>query len=141
MTQLGTGPPATEEEATVTRLRRSRKDKVVAGVCGGLGVYFGVDPIWFRLAFVVLAIGGGSGILIYLLSWLLIPEQSEGEVLTAREGASRADGAVVVGVALVGVGLMLLFNNLFPWFDRIMWPMVVIVAGLALLYSGRRRDR
>lgn len=140
MTQTGTGPPTTEERAAVARLRRSREDKVIAGVCGGLGAYFGVDPLWFRLAFVVLAIGGGSGVLIYLISWLVIPEQREGEALTVRDGTSRADGAVAVGVALVAVGLMLLFNNLIPWFDRIMWPMVVIAAGFALLYTGRRRD-
>lgn len=141
MTQLGTGPPMTEEATAMPRLRRSREDKVVAGVCGGLARYFGVDPIWFRLAFVVLAVGGGSGILIYLLAWLIIPEQGEGEVLSPRQGTNAGDGAVVVGVALVGVGLMLLFNTLFPWFDRIMWPLVVIVAGLGLLYTGRRRDR
>jgi phage shock protein C len=141
MTQLAAGPPATTEETTVVRLRRSRDDKVAAGVCGGLGTYFGVDAIWFRLAFVVLAIGGGSGILIYLLAWLLMPEQSEGEALTARQQGTSADRAVVAGVALIGVGFMLLFNALFPWFDRIMWPMVVMVAGLGLLYTGRRRDR
>lgn len=141
MTQVGTGPPVTEEQAEVGRLRRSREDKVVAGVCGGLGKYFGVEAIWFRLAFVVLAIGGGSGVLIYLISWLVIPPQGTDEVLTTREGGNTTDGAVIAGVALVGVGLMLLFNTLFPWFDEILWPLVVIVAGLGLLYTGRRRDR
>lgn len=141
MTQLGAGPSAVEERTAVPRLRRSRTDEVVAGVCGGLGTHFGVDPIWFRLAFVVLAVGGGSGVLIYLLAWVLIPQQRADEVLATRESGSRADGAVVVGVALVGIGLMLLFNTVIPWFDRIMWPMVVIVAGAGLLYSGRRRDR
>lgn len=141
MTQLGTGPLVTEERATVARLRRSRDDKVIAGVCGGLGRYFGVEAIWFRLAFVVLAIGGGSGILIYLISWLVVPPQGADEVLTTREGGNGPDGAVIAGVALVGAGLMLLFNTLFPWFDEIMWPLVVIVAGLGLLYTGRRRDR
>lgn len=141
MTQLGTGPPVHDERVAVARLRRSRDDKVVAGVCGGLGAYFGVDPLWFRLAFVVLAVGGGSGVLIYLLAWLIVPAQGEGETLVMRDGATSADGAVMVGVALVAVGLMLLFNTLVPWFDRILWPMVVIVAGLGLLYTGRRRDR
>ncbi|MFP3913863.1 MAG: PspC domain-containing protein [Actinomycetota bacterium] len=140
MTQLGNGPPATEQRVEVTRLRRSRHDKVVAGVCGGLGAYFGVDPVWFRLAFVVLALGGGSGILVYLAAWLLIPPQSPGEVLAVREEGNGADGAMVVGAALVGVGLMLLFNTFIPWFDRIMWPLLVIVVGLGLLYTGRRRD-
>jgi len=120
-------------------LRRSTEDKVVAGVCGGLGRYFGVDPIWFRIAFVVLTFGGGSGLLIYFLAWLLIPEQRPGETL--GRGSSSQDGSIIVGVALVAIGLMLLVNTLVPWFDRVMWPLVVIVAGLALLYTGTRRDR
>lgn len=140
MTQVETGPAVTGDQAVVTRLRRSRDDKVIAGVCGGLGKYFGVEAIWFRLAFVVLAIGGGSGILIYLVSWLVIPPQGADEVLTNREGGNTTDGAVIAGVALVGVGLIFLFNTLFPWFDEILWPLVVIVAGLGLLYTGRRRD-
>lgn len=130
--------PASEQQATPP-LRRSTEDKVVAGVCGGLGRYFGVDPVWFRVAFVVLTLGGGSGILVYLLAWLLIPEQRPGESL--GRGRSSMDGSIVVGVALVAIGLMLLVNTLVPWFDRVMWPLVVIAAGLALLYTGTRRDR
>lgn len=60
-------------ESTGKRLHRSKQQRVVAGVCGGLGDYFAVDPIWFRIGFVVLAIGGGSGVLIYLLMWLIVP--------------------------------------------------------------------
>lgn len=47
----------------------------------------------------------------------------------------------MVGVGLVAVGLMLLVNNLVPWFDRIMLPLVVVAAGIALLYSGSRNAR
>lgn len=70
MTQLET-PGA---QKAVVRVRRSKSDRVIAGVCGGLGSYFGVDPLWFRLAFGVLAIGGGAGILLYVIAWLVIPE-------------------------------------------------------------------
>lgn len=142
MPQLGTGPPPAEEASAqepVAKLRRSRQDRVVAGVCGGLGTYLGVDPLWFRLAFVVLTVGGGAGILIYLVAWLIIPEQAGDEELVVRKAGSTSDGTVAVGVALVAVGLMLLFNTVFPWFDRLMWPLMVVAAGLALLYTGRRR--
>lgn len=60
------------------RLCRSRTEKILGGVCGGLGDYFAIDPMWFRIGFVVLALGGGSGILIYLLMCLIVPEQPEG---------------------------------------------------------------
>ena len=47
------------------RLERSRADRVIGGVCGGLGDYFDVDPVIFRIAFVVLAFVGGAGLLLY----------------------------------------------------------------------------
>ena len=71
MTQL----EAPVSERQVARLRRSQSERVIAGVCGGLGRYFGVDPVWFRLAFIILAIGGGAGVLFYVISWIAIPEE------------------------------------------------------------------
>ncbi len=58
----------------VKRLYRSQKDRMVGGVCGGLGEFFQVDPIVFRLIFVLLLIGAGSGFLIYIVMMLIIPE-------------------------------------------------------------------
>lgn len=140
MTQLESNAPTTERTAP-PRLRRSVDDKVVAGVCGGLGRYFDVDPLFFRLAFVVLAIGGGSGVLLYLIGWLVIPEQGKDEAVVAGAGTIGSQGPALAGAALIAIGAMLLMNNLVPWFDRVMLPMVVIAAGAALLYTGGRRDR
>jgi phage shock protein C len=55
------------------RLYRSRTDRKIAGICGGLGAYFNVDPVFFRLLWVLLAIAGGTGLLAYLICWLVIP--------------------------------------------------------------------
>ena len=56
-------------------LRRSRRNRVVAGVCGGLSEFYGISAFWFRLAFVIAAIPGGlPGILLYLILWLIIPK-------------------------------------------------------------------
>ncbi len=55
-------------------LRRSKQDRMLAGVCGGLGEFFGIAPIWFRLAFIIATLPGGvPGIGLYLLLWLIIP--------------------------------------------------------------------
>ncbi len=55
-------------------LRRSRRHRVIAGVCGGLGEFFGISATWFRLAFLIALIPGGvPGILAYVLLWLIIP--------------------------------------------------------------------
>ena len=57
-------------------LRRSRSDRILFGVCGGLGEFFGVSSIWFRLAFIIATIPGGiPGIGLYLLLWLIIPKE------------------------------------------------------------------
>jgi phage shock protein C len=57
------------------KLYRSKTERVVAGVCGGLGQYFGVDPNVFRVLFAVLAVLGGSGLILYLLMWIIIPSE------------------------------------------------------------------
>lgn len=55
------------------RLWRSRKDRKIAGVCGGLGAYFKVDPVWVRITFIIFLLLGGSALLVYLLLWILVP--------------------------------------------------------------------
>jgi phage shock protein C len=56
------------------RLYRSRNDRTLAGVCAGIAEYFGWDPTLVRLAWVLLTLLGGSGILLYLIMWLVVPE-------------------------------------------------------------------
>jgi phage shock protein C len=59
-------------------LRRSRRDRLIAGVCGGLAEFFGISVFWFRLAFLIAFIPGGvPGIGLYLLLWLIIPRASD----------------------------------------------------------------
>ena len=57
----------------VKKLYRSRTDSKIAGVCGGLGDYFGIDPVWIRLLFVVMFFAGGSSMLVYLIMWFIVP--------------------------------------------------------------------
>jgi phage shock protein C len=57
-------------------LRRSRTSRMIAGVCGGLGEFFGINPFWFRLAFVIALLPGGvPGILVYVILWLIVPKE------------------------------------------------------------------
>lgn len=62
------------------KLRRSLQDSVIGGVAGGLGEYFGTDPVIFRILFIVLTFTGGGGVLIYLLMWIFIPKAELGFV-------------------------------------------------------------
>ena len=64
------------------RLYRSRQDKVIAGVCGGIAEYLNVDSVWVRLAIVLLILANGIGLILYIIAWILIPEnpnQKEGK--------------------------------------------------------------
>jgi phage shock protein PspC (stress-responsive transcriptional regulator) len=60
------------------RLYRLRDGRVVAGVCAGLAAYLGIDPTLVRLAFALLTIFGGAGVLLYLCAWIVIPEEGDG---------------------------------------------------------------
>ncbi|OGO95702.1 MAG: hypothetical protein A3F41_03725 [Coxiella sp. RIFCSPHIGHO2_12_FULL_44_14] len=57
------------------RWYRSRSERLIAGVCGGLARYFNVDPTWIRLIFLILLLAAGATLVIYLILWILIPEE------------------------------------------------------------------
>ncbi|GAC56154.1 hypothetical protein GOHSU_04_00230 [Gordonia hirsuta DSM 44140 = NBRC 16056] len=63
-----------ENPPSTRKLRRSRQDRMIAGICGGLAEYFGVDATWVRIAFVVSILLPGPQVLLYLLLWLIIPQ-------------------------------------------------------------------
>lgn len=59
------------------RLYRSRTNRKLAGVCGGIGAYFEVDPVLIRLLWIVFTLAGGGGVVAYLIAWLIVPEEPE----------------------------------------------------------------
>jgi len=65
---------AKDEAKDIKRVYRSKKNKMLAGVCGGIAEYFEVDPVIVRLLLVLLVLMGFAGIILYLVAWLLIPE-------------------------------------------------------------------
>lgn len=132
-----------------TFLYRHPEDKIVGGICGGLGDYFGVDPILVRIMWVVLTLGtAGTGLLAYAALWLLLP------VGTAKAG-QRAPAALELnernvgraGLLLVAFGVIWLLANLgiLPalwhvfWhvIGLVFWPALLIGAGFLLLKNQR----
>ena len=75
---------------SIKKLYRSRTDRVIWGVCGGLGEYFGVDSILFRIFFLILALGNGFGILLYLILALLIPSAPKSQAAGSERVKSLA---------------------------------------------------
>jgi phage shock protein PspC (stress-responsive transcriptional regulator)/predicted membrane protein len=119
-------PPPTEPQPATRRFTRSSSDKLIGGVAGGLGRYFGVDPILFRIAFVVLTFAGGVGVLAYIGLLAFVPADDGGGLAQTRSGNLIAAialgllavfllgppvffaGPVLLPIALlVGVGLLL----------------------------------
>ena len=85
--------PPDERRDRPRRLVRSTSDRVIAGVCGGLGDYFGVDPVVFRIGFVVSIFFGGLGALAYLLLAVFVPTDGDPDATQRLGAASRGPGS------------------------------------------------
>lgn len=115
------------------RLTRSRSDRIVGGVCGGLGRYFNVDPLLFRIGAVALIFVGGAGILLYLAALLLVP--NEGDEAAIAPGAQGRNRAWVIGgvvVLLVIAFPFLLFGG--AVFAGIGIPLALLVGAGVLVW-------
>jgi signal transduction histidine kinase len=135
----GTGPDRPRPRPALG-FTRSTRDRVVAGVAGGLGERLGVDPVFVRLAFVALTFAGGAGMLLYLLGWVLSDEDPADAVdRTVRD--PNLQQAVALGLIVLGVLLMLRQAGL--WLgDELVWPVVIATAGSAVIWArGSEADR
>ncbi|WP_371677074.1 PspC domain-containing protein [Streptomyces sp. NBC_01276] len=121
-------------------LRRSRHDKVLAGVCGGLGRYFGLDPVVFRIVLGVLAVTGGVGLIFYGFAWLLLPLEAEDDSEGKKLLTGRVEGSTLAAVfsALVGCALFLsmMDNGVLGAFS----VLVMLALGAASYWSQRHRQ-
>ena len=132
-------PPLTHDRAMSEdsgtahrRLTRSSSSKVIAGVAGGLGEYTGLDPVIFRIGFIALAVAGGSGLLMYLLAWLVIPQ--EGKTSSPGGGLiERTKNSRWVPIVLIGVAVVILIDTLGTWGGPGLWAVALIAIGIALL--------
>ncbi len=127
---------AAEETAPIRVLRRSRTDRVLAGVAGGLGRYLGVDPVILRIAFVVLTLAGAAGILVYIIGWIAIPEEKPGETIGTAAPSGGNTARVIIGGLLILVGGAVLLDRVIPDLSRFFWPAAVILVGAFVLFGG-----
>ena len=108
---------------------------MVAGVAAGIADRIGVDRWVIRLAFLVLSFGGGSGILLYIAAWLLMPEEGQAESVGQRWANQANSTRPWIGVVFVLIAAAILFSN-FPFFDGgLLFPTALLVIGI-LLYRG-----
>jgi phage shock protein PspC (stress-responsive transcriptional regulator) len=141
------------------KLYRSVSNQMIGGVCGGLGAYVNIDPIFVRLLFVLLLFGTDFGFILYLLLWILIPEEgkdygfkddsfsdrvkSMGNDVQKAVTQPHPQSGLILGAGLIIIGGILFLDRLnFSWlswmdFD-ILWPLILIVGGIVLLVRIRR---
>lgn len=122
-------------------LRRSRTDRAGIGLCGGLGQYFGIDPVIFRVLFVVLSFFGGIGIVAYLAGYALVPEEGAPESSADRLLVElRRRRLVPVAIALGLAAVILLWSPAFSWWVPTPWmAMTLALVGLLVYFAMRQR--
>ena len=142
------------------RLYKSRKNRMIAGVCGGIAEYFNVDPVLVRVIAVLFFFTGGAALIAYIVGLIIMPDQpSEGiqeaeatqqnsTPRTSAEGVSQA-GSMIIGIILMVFGVHFLLRNI-PFFHdyywrfwnlgwQFFWPSVLIVVGLVVILRGVRK--
>jgi len=141
-----------------TKLYRSEDNRVIAGVCAGLGEFFQIDPSIVRLIFVIITIFGGGGILLYLILWLIIPSDSSESELTKdnirknadeikdkakdfakemRLNSTNVNSRQLIGIIILIFGILLLLGNFgifnFINFWKFFPAIIIIVLGIHVL--------
>jgi phage shock protein C len=146
------------------KLYRSHTNRIFAGVAGGIGEFFAIDPVIIRIIFVILAVMGGGGVLIYVLLWIFTPYKSEDNFsYTANpipdqqppthefnqqetknnnnfdKAKLRSRGSLLGAVILILLGVLLIADNFTHIdFDKF-WPVILIAIGLVLLFRTPHR--
>jgi phage shock protein C len=140
------------------KLYRSLSDRMVGGVCGGLGTFLNIDPVFIRLLFVLLLFGSNFGFLLYLVLWIVIPEEgkaygfkeeslgdkvkSMGTDLQQAVTQPHPQAGLIMGLGLIVIGGLLFIDRLdltwLRWLDfNIIWPILLIVGGFVLLFRRK----
>jgi phage shock protein PspC (stress-responsive transcriptional regulator) len=137
------------------RLYRSQKNSVIAGVCGGLADYFNVEPVLIRGLFIIAILAGGSGLLVYIILWIITPVEQvffsnpkENMNTTNNEASQndnnsdkmeeqkkqRNDGNLWGGLILIALGAMFLIDRFVPNIDFAdLWPLILVVIGVIII--------
>ena len=121
----------------IRRLQRSRPDRMVAGVSGGLARYFDIHPAVFRVGFVVLTLLGGAGILIYAVAALVMPDEGKTDSVATAALRDRRDRPwPLIGLGLLAVAVVILLSRATLWFDGDAW-WLFLIAGAIVLWLTR----
>jgi phage shock protein C len=127
------------------RLHKSRTDRMIDGVCGGIAAYFGMDSTLVRVLWVLLTIFGGSGLILYIVAMIVMPKEEPATQPVTEPPTKAHTNTTFWGILLVIVGAIWLLSNLglpicfhwfgFPWHIGV--PVLFIIAGIAFLFGSQ----
>jgi signal transduction histidine kinase len=139
MAQVDARARAAEARTSPPRLERSRNDRMLAGVAGGIARHLGISPALVRIGFVALSVAAGFGIIVYVLTWVLAPLEAPTADGSAEPRRSRRIGArQVLGIGLVAIGIAVVLWFAGLWFGgEHGWPIVLAAIGFAILWARR----
>ena len=128
------------------RLFRSRNNRVIAGVCGGIGEYLDIDPVIIRIAWLASTLLGGMSILIYIIAWIVIPDAKDKKNLVdhwssgKRSKSDSREIELIIGLFLLFIGVAFLLNNVgwIFWSWPITFAVGLIVIGLIIIFTRRQ---
>ncbi len=126
----------TETTRTIRRLSRSRTNRLVGGVCAGVARATGIDVLVVRVAVVALTVAGGTGALLYVAAWLMLPEEGTDRSLAQAAATDRGkDLGEVLAIGSIVLGVILLVRATGIWFsDAFVWPLLLAGVGLAVIW-------
>jgi phage shock protein PspC (stress-responsive transcriptional regulator) len=118
-------------EASMKKLHRFAEERKIAGVCGGLGDYFDLDPVFFRLFFLMSLLFGGLGAVVYLILWIMVPEKTgaQGEPRPAKRLYLSSSDRKIGGVC-GGLGERFEID---PVLFRVAFIVLALACGLGIL--------
>lgn len=128
------GPRVTRDEVRdLARLRRSRSDRKVSGVAGGIARHLDVDPLLVRVAFVILTLFGGGGLILYGVAWVLVPEEETGDTVIRTDDGVRTAALVIAGVLAVASVIGDSIGGVdFPW------PLMLVGLVLLVVFGSKQ---
>lgn len=123
------------------RLYRSKKNRMIAGVCGGIAEYLNIDPAIVRLIMALLVLANGLGIILYILALIIIPQNPDDSAHADTVGYGESRNPVTIGIILIILGLVaILWTWGIPWISVIrpgvFLGIIIIIAGLYFLIRG-----
>jgi phage shock protein PspC (stress-responsive transcriptional regulator) len=133
----------TLDEAPARRLVRTTNGRWIGGVCAGLGRYFDINPLVYRIAFGALTLAGGTGLLLYLAAYLVIPDEHAEESVAVETMRTRRDQPwLLLGVGVLGFGALFALTEASFWPGNGNFWFAAVLAGAALVWwRVASRDR